>query len=133
MYERGAQTALVGQTPHLEPMRDPRPHMKSRALRFGRTLWTGRIPIAHLVTTFDAIDSAAASGRLSETPDAPIELCLREGVPGRFEICDGHHRLAAVLRRGELHANVEIIDQIDDEPYEPPYATFPHPTPEASR
>lgn len=88
----------------------------------GVVRWVGRIPLRHLVTSADGMQETVISGRLSETPGAPVELCCRGGVVGRYEIVDGHHRVAAVLRAGGREVAAVIYDYVDDEPYEGPFA-----------
>lgn len=90
----------------------------------GAVTWLGRVPLANLVTEYDALTSTMASGRVSDTPDAPVELCLREGVAGRFEIVDGHHRIAAAVQDGRSEIAAVIRDYVDDEPYAPPFAVI---------
>lgn len=104
---------------------DPRSSMTATTNR-GGTHWSGRIPIRHLVTDHRAMAETLSSGRVSETP-GPIELCLREGAPGRFEIVDGHHRLSAALRDKQSEVDVLIYDYVDDEPYEGPFYDFTYP------
>lgn len=64
------------------------------------------------------------SGRASDTPDAPVEVCLRDGSKGRFEIVDGHHRVAHAIRQGRTDVQVVIVPYVDDEPYEEPFYPF---------
>ena len=64
------------------------------------------------------------SGRRSETPHAPVAVNVRDDMPGRYEIADGHHRVAESLRRGDTHVRALIDLRPDEEPYEAPFYDF---------
>lgn len=82
-----------------------------------------RVPLTSLITTEDAMRDTLASGRCSETPDEPSLLNVRDDGLG-FEIADGHHRIAAAIRRGEDAISAEIDLQPDPDPYQPPFYDF---------
>lgn len=112
----------------LVPLPDPRPHMTVRLRTGGRwsqIAYLGTISIAHLVTTHYALNTALTERVKTESPGCPIELYIREDVAGRFEISDGHHRLAEALLAGHTAVDAVIYDYIDDEPYQAPFADLP--------
>ena len=115
---------VIAATEHLEPLPDVRDSMRRVVGLRGLVRWVGRIPVRHLVTSVDGMQETVDSGRVSETPDAPVELCCRDGVVGRYEIVDGHHRVAAILRAGGLEVEAIIYDYVDDEPYRGPFAVL---------
>ena len=82
------------------------------------------VPIAALVTTYAAVTQCARTGRVSESPDEPLDLTVRSDVPGRYEISDGHHRVVAALRAGHTHLRADIWPVPDDEPYTGPFYDF---------
>lgn len=86
-----------------------------------------RVPLAALVTDHDTMVGVVRDvfgGLVSETPDEPIDLCLRDDVAGRYEVSDGHHRIAAALLAGETHVMADIWPLSDEEPYEGPFYDF---------
>lgn len=86
-----------------------------------------RIPLACLIAEIDAMQDTLDLGVPSDTPHDPILVRCRDDMTGRFELADGHHRVAAALRRGERFVEAEIDPLVDDEPYEPPFFRFPRP------
>ena len=60
----------------------------------------------------------------SDTPDEPVWLRVREDVVGRYEIADGHHRVATALKAGQTHLWADIDVVPDEEPYEGPFFDF---------
>lgn len=88
---------------------------------------TTTVRLGAVLARHDDLTEVLSSGRVSDTPDEPIFLCGREDAPDRFELCDGHHRVAAMLRAG-ANADTEVIADIDsgfdDEPLEPPFFDF---------
>lgn len=83
------------------------------------------VPLALLVTADSVMVEVLRSGRISTTPTEPIYICVRKDMPGRFEVSDGHHRIAAALRAGQREIHAIINPDPDDEPYDPPFYTFP--------
>lgn len=88
---------------------------------------TTTVRLGDVLARHDDMIKTLASGRVSDTPEEPIFLCGREDMPDRFELCDGHHRVAAMLRAG-ANADTEVIADIcpgfDEEPLEPPFYDF---------
>lgn len=82
------------------------------------------LPLTALVTTVDAMTETLASGRVSDTPDAPLWVKARPDLPGLWEIADGHHRVAAAIRAGRATILADLDPIPDDEPYEPPFYDF---------
>jgi hypothetical protein len=78
----------------------------------------GELPITALVTTSSAMTEVLVSGRPSESPDDPVLVRAREGDPTRWEVADGHHRVADAIRAGRTSVTVEFDTCFDDEPYE---------------
>lgn len=78
-----------------------------------------------LIAEQSAMDGTLASGRTPDTPDAAILVYPRDDMPGLFEIGDGHHRVAAAMRRGDTHITAQVETYADDEPYKPPFYVFP--------
>lgn len=89
------------------------------------------LPLTDLVTEHQCLQDVLDSGRLSETPDAPLYVKARVDMPGKFEIADGHHRVAAALRAGIRSLPADADAQPDDEPYQPPFFDFHAYDPEA--
>lgn len=81
------------------------------------------LDLTALRTSDRAMRETLASGRTSDTPDAPIEVCLSD-TEGVYEIVDGHHRVAQAILRGAISVEAVVYDYVDDEPYEPPYYDF---------
>lgn len=65
-----------------------------------------------------------ASGRSSESPGEPVEVTVRKDEPGRYEVADGHHRIAEAIRNGLTHIDADAWPKPDDEPLEPPFYDF---------
>lgn len=82
------------------------------------------VPIASLVTDHDVLVGVTRDAIDSETPDEPMDVCVRAGTPGRYEISDGHHRLVQALLAGATHILADIWPIADDEPYEGPFYDF---------
>lgn len=84
-----------------------------------------RLRLTDLVTTQRAMEEALASHRQSETPTEPIYVKPSPVCPGKWEIADGHHRVAETIRR-----NLDFIwaegdpEDYDDEPLQPPFYDF---------
>ncbi|WP_251153607.1 hypothetical protein [Cellulosimicrobium sp. Marseille-Q4280] len=78
----------------------------------------GELPITALITTASAMTEVLTSGRRSESPDDPVLVRAREDDPARWEVADGHHRLADAIRAGRTTVAVEFDTCFDDEPYE---------------
>lgn len=70
------------------------------------------------------------SGRVSDTPYAPVTLTAREDLPGHWEIADGHHRVAAAIRDGYTVIVADLDSCPDEEPYEPSVLRLPPTHPE---
>lgn len=89
--------------------------------------WTARgvhVALVDLVATAEAMAEVLASGRCSDTPDEPVWLKARDDMPGRWEIADGHHRVAAAIRAGATTVLADLDPVPDDELYEPPFHDF---------
>ncbi|MFZ2528465.1 MAG: ParB N-terminal domain-containing protein [Rhodococcus sp. (in: high G+C Gram-positive bacteria)] len=84
------------------------------------------VPLSALVTPATDMAAVLASGRVSDTPDEPILLRACADQPGRFEVADGHHRIAAALRAGRHEINAYIDPVPDGEPHQPPFYPFPN-------
>lgn len=82
------------------------------------------VPLTAIVTSHAAMVEALTCDRESETPDEPVWLRVRADVPGRYEIADGHHRVAAALRAGHTTVLADIDLVPDDEPYQAPFFDF---------
>lgn len=108
------------------------------------------VPIANLRADADAMTQSLAhvrAGTVSETPDEAVFVCtipvqadffrpltttadttsdLATAAFARFvyEVCDGHHRIAADLLAGHTHLVVDIDPIPDDEPLEGPFYDF---------
>lgn len=103
--------------------------------------WGGRrdgevadLPLSALVTTHTAMTETLDSGRESDSPDEPVLVRARMDDPSRWEIADGHHRVARAIRRGASSVRVEFDTTFDDEPYEGQLYDFAqHCTPERAR
>lgn len=83
-----------------------------------------RVPLAALVTNHDVMVAVTTEGTPSDTPDEPVDLCVRNDVTGRYEVADGHHRVASALLSGADHIVADIYPIADDEPYEGPFYDF---------
>ena len=107
------------------PVRDTiRGDLRAEERPKGGPVRVGTLGIEHLLTNHRSMVEVISSLRVSETPDAPVELCRVEGRDDLFEIVDGHHRLARRLRNGETTVPVWITDDYDDEPYQGPFYDF---------
>lgn len=84
-----------------------------------------RVRMNRIVAEADAMEEVAVSGRVSETPDAPVLLCARADDSGRFELSDGHHRAVAAIRAGRSWMDAVIDPFPDDEPLSEPFYRFP--------
>lgn len=82
------------------------------------------VPIASLITDHDVLVGVTRDVIDSNTPHEPMDLCVRESIPGRYEISDGHHRLVQALLSGATHILADIWPIADDEPYEGPFYDF---------
>lgn len=85
---------------------------------------TRTLPLTALIVEQDAMVSVLESGRISDTPDEPIYVCARVDMPGRYEISDGLHRVAAAIRAGRSEIRADVNPDPDDEPYEKPFYDF---------
>jgi len=101
--------------------------------RIERPTWGGRrdgevgpLPLTQLVTTAEAMREVLVSGRVSDTPQAPVLVRAREDDPTRWEIADGHHRVAQAIREGRTEVLVEFDTVFDDEPYGGELYDFTH-------
>lgn len=70
-----------------------------------------RISLAEPVHGFEHICDLHTLRRYTHEP--PTEPALMFRHQGQHHILNGHHRLAAALRRGDSHADVDMID-LDD-------------------
>ena len=87
-------------------------------------LRSGRLPLTALIAEHAAMEETLASGRISETPEEPVYVKARPDLSGKWEIADGHHRVAAAIR-GKLPSVAVLMDQLpDDEPYDEPFYPF---------
>lgn len=84
------------------------------------------VRLDRILANRDDLAAVLASGRPSHT-DAPILLNARDGEPCRFELADGHHRIATALRTRRSWACSLIDPCEDDEPLSGPFYTFPAP------
>jgi hypothetical protein len=82
------------------------------------------LPLTDLLTTQAAMTDTLESGRISDTPADPILVKARDDLPGMWEIADGHHRVAAAMRAGQLTVRAHLDRVPDDEPLEPPFFDF---------
>lgn len=83
-----------------------------------------QVALTNLVTPARCMDEVLASGRASDTPDAPAWLKARSDMPGKWEIADGHHRVAQAIREGRTTVLGDLDLIPDDEPYEGPFFDF---------
>lgn len=83
------------------------------------------LALSDLVTSEVAMVEVLQSGRVSDTPEEPISVCVRVDAPGFFEVSDGHHRIAAALRADLRDIRAYVRAEPDDEPYMPPFYVFP--------
>lgn len=83
-----------------------------------------RFPLSAILARQEDMAEVLASGRVSRTPDAPVELRIRPDLPGLYELCDGHHRIADKIRKGETHTDADIDLCPDDEPLQGPFWDF---------
>lgn len=108
------------------------------------------IPLTSLRADEQAMCEALArvrAGAVSETPDEAVFVCTTPDQAAffrpltaqattagetqsptfaqfTFEVCDGHHRVAAALLDGHTHLVVDIDPNPDDEPLEGPFFDF---------
>ena len=83
--------------------------------------------IDRLVTSGSGMAEVLASGRSSETTGPVVLVKHHDGSlvwNGRWEIADGHHRVADALRAGRSTIVASLEDYMDDEPYEAPFFDF---------
>lgn len=85
---------------------------------------TATLPVTDLITTRAAMTEVLGSDRVSDTPDAPVLVRARQDDPTRWEIADGHHRVAEALRDGRTEVKVVFDTGFDDEPYEGDFYDF---------
>lgn len=83
-----------------------------------------RVPLTDLVAQRDVMEAVLASGVPSDTPDEPVYTKPSPFLPGKYEIADGHHRVAETIRQGGTHVDIDHDPIEDDEPYEGPYYDF---------
>lgn len=83
-----------------------------------------QVPLTDLIARDDDMREVLSSGRVSRTPDEPVYLKARSDMPGKYEIADGHHRVADAIRSGRGHVEADIDDVPDDEPLDPPFYDF---------
>lgn len=82
------------------------------------------VPLSALLTEDATMRAVLDSGVPSDTPDEPVWLKARPDLPGRWEIADGHHRVAQAIREGRTVILADLDPIPDDEPYEPPFYDF---------
>lgn len=82
------------------------------------------VRLDRIIARDDDVREVMASGRVSDTPDAPILLCARDDDPLRFELSDGHHRITRRISQGETWVRSVIDPMCDDEPLEGPWYDF---------
>lgn len=82
------------------------------------------VPLTVVLANDADMCEVLASGRVSETPDAPVWLNARPDMPGLWELANGHHRVADLLRRGVSEVDAELDPCEDDEPLEGPFFDF---------
>jgi hypothetical protein len=82
------------------------------------------VVLIDLITDHRVMVEVMGSGRRSESPDQPVWLKRRVGLPGKWEIADGHHRVNEAIQRGEVLVLADLDDGPDDEPYEGPFYDF---------
>lgn len=80
------------------------------------------VPLTSLVTTHQAMTETLASRRATTT-EGPVEVCFSSWTD-RYEISDGHHRVAQAIREGRTHIEVILSHYHDDEPYQAPFYDF---------
>lgn len=116
----------------------------------GSTFTRAIVPLTSLRAEADVMNAALASvrnGATSETPDEAVFVCTIDDQSAffrpftaaattagditspdfaqfTFEVCDGHHRIAADLLAGHTHLVVDIDPIPDDEPLEGPFYDF---------
>lgn len=83
-----------------------------------------KLPLADLIAQREDMQDVLDSGRISDTPSTPIYVRVREDMPGKYEIADGHHRVAEALRNGATHIAARVDEIPDDEPLEEPFYDF---------
>lgn len=82
------------------------------------------LPLATLVTDHAVMTAVLDAATPSDTPDEPIWVRVRTNLDGRYEIADGHHRVAAAIKAGHTHVWADIDTVPDDEPYQGPFFDF---------
>lgn len=91
-------------------------------------LQSAHLPLTDLISPHGdmagVLDDYDNLGHRSETPDDPIYVKARHDIPGKYEIADGHHRVADAIRNGRDHVRALIDPYEDEEPYEAPFYDF---------
>lgn len=87
------------------------------------------LPLTALICRDEDLREVLASGRRSDTPEAPVWVKASEAHPGLWEIADGHHRVAHAMQSECLTVCAELDPVPDDEPYEEPFYDFGLPVP----
>ena len=82
------------------------------------------VPLTVVLANDADMREVLAAGRASETPSEPVWLKARADTPGLWELADGHHRVADLLRRGAGEVDAELDPVPDDEPLEGPFFDF---------
>jgi hypothetical protein len=92
----------------------------------GRThlRYVERFPLTSLIARQDDMQEVLDSNRRTDSPGEPIWVKARDDMPGKYEIADGHHRVADVIRAGGTHISADLDPDEDDEPYDPPFYDF---------
>jgi hypothetical protein len=103
---------------------DPEQHLPGGTWDERHQFYRARVPLVSLITNRSSMDEVVRSGRQSETPGERPWLKVRADMPGRYEIADGHHRVADAFRRGETHIEADIDPTPDEEPYSGPFYDF---------
>lgn len=81
-----------------------------------RSARRGRVELATLIATQPRITDVGLAKHARGGGDLPIVYRTHDGVA---YIADGHHRLAAAVRRGQRHADVMIVDVPKENPTMP--------------
>lgn len=87
-----------------------------------------QVRLDRIAARSDDMHEVLDSGRVSETPEAPVLLRVEEADSfagyTRFELSDGHHRAAAKIRAGECWVTANIDPVPDEEPLDGDYYDF---------
>lgn len=83
------------------------------------------VRLDRIITEKAVMEAVLAGGVPSDTPDAPLLLRACDLDPFRFELADGHHRVAQALRDGRGWLTSDIDPFVDEEPYEGVFYQFP--------